>query len=226
MEESVLRRNRRRTRKALVPRSHLALLALSAFALLCSMVSFAWVTRAQGDPPGPTAVPDMIEQNAHDLYPGKIMTASPEEEPDGIPAASGEASSTPSQDAAAEEDAPSTASNEDDDVHARTAPAFEQADPSPSEPAAAPPAQEHRLRVIHHTAYEREEVYRTVHHQASVAKESVVDGVARIEWTSCPVCGQRHSDAYNERILDHVNERLCQACGKRHAAGFDETVQG
>lgn len=80
--------------------------------------------------------------------------------------------------------------------------------------------------IIHHTAYREQPVYRTVHHQASTAREITVAGKTHVEWTRCPVCDQRHSSPYNERVLDHVTPVPCIACGGRHEADYDETVYG
>lgn len=77
--------------------------------------------------------------------------------------------------------------------------------------------------VIHHTAYQEIPVYRTVHHQVSVAREVVEQGRPRIEWSLCPVCMQRHDKAFNERLVDHVEKVLCSACGARHETAYDET---
>lgn len=87
--------------------------------------------------------------------------------------------------------------------------------------AAPSPQQSH---VIHHTAAREEATYKTVHHQASTAREVTVGGTSRIEWTSCPVCGSRHDKAYNERVIDHVTRMGCKACGAYHDSSFDETV--
>lgn len=91
--------------------------------------------------------------------------------------------------------------------------------PAPTSPSA--PATTH---VVHHTKYREDVSYRIVHHQASTAHEVVENGRPRIEWTVCPVCMKRHDAAYNERIVDHVNQVLCTACGARHDADYDETV--
>lgn len=99
---------------------------------------------------------------------------------------------------------------------------------TPDVPAAsvgqAPEADTRQGHIVHHTAYREQPVYRTVHHQASIAREVTVAGKTHIEWTRCPICDQRHSNPYNERVVDHVNGVPCTACGGRHEADYDETV--
>ena len=81
-----------------------------------------------------------------------------------------------------------------------------------------------RTKVIHHTAYTRTEVYRTVHHKASTPLTNTVDGKEVTTWSFCPVCGKRHKQAYDERVLDHYTETFCESCGGRHSHAYDETV--
>lgn len=104
--------------------------------------------------------------------------------------------------------------------------------PRPSSPAQSPapsvdqaPASQ-QVTIIHHTAYREDPIYRTVHHQASSAREIVENGRPRIEWSLCPVCMQRHDKAFNERVVDHVNQVLCSACGARHETAYDEMRAG
>lgn len=99
------------------------------------------------------------------------------------------------------------------------------------EPAEDPPPQdaavEHvtHTETIHHTAYKRTPVYRTVHHQASTATEVPSGNGTKLVWSSCPVCGARHDSAYNERVVDHYIETLCTACGAKHVAAYDEVIE-
>lgn len=85
---------------------------------------------------------------------------------------------------------------------------------------------EQGYQVIHHTAYQAIPVYTTVHHQASTPREVTVNGSTRVEWTTCPVCGQQHDGSYNERVVDHMNEVFCTACGGTHNSSYDEVVYG
>lgn len=75
--------------------------------------------------------------------------------------------------------------------------------------------------VVHHTAYRREAVYRTVQHKAVevTRRKGSATTVAR---GPCPVCGERHAHDFTERVFDHYVEHFCEACGKKHAKAYDE----
>ena len=95
----------------------------------------------------------------------------------------------------------------------------------PSSSASGHSTQTQRTKTIHHTAFKRVAVYKTVTHKAAVKSTKVVDGQTVTVWTLCPVCGQRHSTSYTQKVLDHYENVHCKACGKKHSTSYTETVR-
>lgn len=220
MKQSVSRRNGR----AISTRwSRLAPWIPLALSLVVFLGGFASLSTVLGTPPADVGEawqpPLQQERQAANPYDGTIT-------PGDESVAPGEAEPPQPQDAPEAE----VAQQPDSVQPPQTAQRAEQPDPVVEEQEreqsgqGAVPADGRQAHVIHHTAYREEPVYRTVHHQASSARELTVGGESRIEWTSCPVCGQRHDNAYNERVVDHLVGVACAACGTRHEAAYDETV--
>lgn len=227
MEQRVLRRNRRTASIRIRPKRDLAILAVSLIIFLGGSGGLAWAMLnhpSQDAEPARSSPQRIPEQD--DFYTGIIMpssnsstaedTASTDHTPqgDGIAGAPDE---PPLPVADASDDSGTTSQD--------AIPATPSPSPSPTpSPAPSPNAGAQRGYVIHHTAYREEPVYRIVHHQMSTPREITTAGKTRIEWTSCPVCGQRHAKPYNERAVDHVNPVTCNACSGRHDADYNEVV--
>lgn len=82
-----------------------------------------------------------------------------------------------------------------------------------------------RTKTIHHTAYKRIAVYKTVTHKAAVKHVTTVDGEVVTTWTLCPVCGQRHGKSYTQKVLSGYKNVYCEACGEKHSKSYTETVR-
>lgn len=82
-----------------------------------------------------------------------------------------------------------------------------------------------RTKTIHHTAYKRIAVYKTVTHKAAVKHVTTVDGETVTTWTLCPVCGQRHGKSYTQKVLSDYKNVYCEACGEKHSKSYTETVR-
>lgn len=221
MKQRVSRRNRRTASAQARTTRDLAILAISLVIFIGGSTSLSWALHNQPGPSGePAHSPSRQSVEQPDTYTGIIMPGIAQDNA----SASDEAQQTqPSVEADDEQgevsDTLEDTTGSDDS---------QDASQTPSTPAApveqAPEADTRQGHIVHHTAYREQPVYRTVHHQASIAREVTVAGKTRIEWTRCPVCDQRHSNPYNERVLDHVNSVACSACGGRHDADYDETV--
>lgn len=85
--------------------------------------------------------------------------------------------------------------------------------------------QTQRTKTIHHTAFERVAVYKTVTHRAAVKHVADIGGETVTTWTLCPVCGQRHSKSYKQKVLSGYKNVYCKACGKKHDKSYTETVR-
>lgn len=218
MKQRVSRRNRR-TASTQAPRTRdLAILAISLVIFIGGSTSLAWAIHTQApkdDEPAPPSTQHSTSQPSP--YTGIIMpstepsTSSASEEPEGA---------QPAPDAAEQRGSPLAIPDESDEQATPT----ETPAPAPTPPSSNAGTQQGH--VVHHTAYREQPVYRTVHHQASTAHEVTVAGKTHIEWTRCPVCGQRHASPYNERMLDHVTPVPCAACGCAHDTDYDEVVYG
>lgn len=86
------------------------------------------------------------------------------------------------------------------------------------------PAARQRTKVVHHTAVQREPVYKTVYHPASTAT-TVRHGssVTRV-LSKCPVCSKYHDTSFTERVVDYYRETGCAVCGEKHEGAYDEIV--
>lgn len=86
------------------------------------------------------------------------------------------------------------------------------------------PAARQRTKVVHHTAVQREPVYKTVYHPASTAT-TVRHGssVTRV-LSKCPVCSKYHDTSFTERVVDYYRETGCAVCGEKHESAYDEIV--
>ena len=86
------------------------------------------------------------------------------------------------------------------------------------------PAARQRTKVVHHTAVQREPVYKTVYHPASTAT-TVRHGssVTRV-LSKCPACSKYHDTSFTERVVDYYRETGCAVCGRKHESAYDEVV--
>lgn len=86
------------------------------------------------------------------------------------------------------------------------------------------PAARQRTKVVHHTAVQREPVYKTVYHPASTAT-TVRHGssVTRV-LSKCPACSKYHDTSFTERVVDYYRETGCAVCGEKHESAYDEIV--
>ena len=86
------------------------------------------------------------------------------------------------------------------------------------------PAARQRTKVVHHTAVQREPVYKTVYHPASTAT-TVRHGssITRV-LSKCPVCSKYHDTSFTERVVDYYRETGCAVCGETHESAYDEIV--
>lgn len=86
------------------------------------------------------------------------------------------------------------------------------------------PAAPQRTKVVHHTAVQREPVYKTVYHPASTAT-TVRHGssVTRV-LSKCPACSKYHDTSFTERVVDYYRETGCAVCGEKHESAYDEIV--
>lgn len=221
MKQRVSRRNRRTAPTQARPTRDLAILAVSLVIFIGGSSSLAWALHAQpGTSDEPAHPPSRQSVEQSDPYTGIIM-----------PGIAQDGANDPGD--AQQMQPPVQTDDEQNEVpdapaDAASSDAAQDAPQTPSAPATpverAPEADTRQSYVVHHNAYREQPVYRTVHHQASTAREVTVAGRTHVEWTRCPVCDQRHSSPYNERVLDHVNGVACSACGGRHDADYDETV--
>lgn len=215
MAKEVSRRNRR----TVSIRNALALLAVATCIFLGGLASFAWavgsVQARDTAPPEtstraePAAGTGDAPQSGVLLYPG----AEPASKADTQDAESADADTSKEADAA-----PGTSTSE------RTVSDAEASSSSSGSGAAHSPAQEKRTKTIHHTAYRRVPVYRTLAHKAAAKHTETVDGQTVVTWMLCPVCGQRHSESYTQKVLDHYENVYCAACGKKHGKSYTETI--
>lgn len=97
-------------------------------------------------------------------------------------------------------------------------------DTSASREATGQPTARQHTKVVHHTAVQREPVYKTVYHPASTAT-TVRHGssVTRV-LSKCPVCSKYHDTSFSERVVDYYRETGCAVCGKKHESAYDEVV--
>lgn len=224
MKQRVSRRNGRTSTPRRIPISHVALCAISLAVLVGGASSLSWALQEhEARQPQPAAAQSRQASSQPNPYDGIISSGTDED--DALMASPGDATAADQAqqgDEAASTQALAPEPSADDAPNGSSPPEASNASSSAPAQESAAPAQ--RSRVVHHTAAREETTYRTVHHQASTPREVTVGGVTRIEWTSCPVCGQRHDSAYNERLVDHVNKMGCAACGAYHDASYDETV--
>ncbi len=223
MKQRVSRRNRRTASTQARSTRDLTVLAISLVIFIGGSTSLAWALHSQpgaSDEPARSLSRQSIEQS--DPYIGAIMPGMAQDN------ANGPDTAQQTQQPAQVDDARTEAL--DISESATSTDAAQDALSTPNTAIAtigqAPQTDMRQGYIVHHTAYREQPVYRTVHHQASTAREVTVAGKTHIEWTRCPVCDQRHSSPYNERVLDHVTPVPCIACGGRHEADYDETVYG
>lgn len=124
-------------------------------------------------------------------------------------AAPGQPAAPPSQQSASPPSSPSPASS---------------SDAGASREATGQPAARKHTKLVHHTAVQREPVYKTVYHPASTAT-TVRHGssVTRV-LSKCPVCSKYHDTSFSERVVDYYRETGCAVCGKKHESAYDEVV--
>lgn len=223
MKQRVSRRNRRTASTQAQPIRDLTILAISLVIFIGGSISLAWALHSQSggsDEPARSPSRQSIEQS--DPYIGAIMPGMAQDSAHGSDAAQQMQQPAQTDDAKNETpDTPEVTASSD---------AVQDTPQTPNGPVTnveqAPETNTWQGYIIHHTAYREQPVYRTVHHQASTAREITVAGKTHVEWTRCPVCDQRHSSPYNERVLDHVTPVPCIACGGRHETDYDEAVYG
>ncbi len=223
MKQRVSRRNRRTASTQARHTRDLAILAISLVIFIGGSTSLAGALHSQpGQADEPARSPSQRHIDESSPYTGIIMPGTST----GVLDAASETDdvqelSSTTADVPGEPALPTAAEEEGPDVPRESSPP---AAATPQSPRPTPSEDTRQGYVVHHTAYREQPVYRTVHHQASTAREVTVAGKTRVEWTSCPVCGQRHASPYNERVLDHVTGVPCAACGGVHDADYDETV--
>lgn len=224
MKQRVLRRNRRtasaqQTRPFARRVAQRALVVLSLVIFLGGMAQLAWaLDRAHDQQAPPPATPTWQQPDAtQELYGDLLRPDIPADEN-----SQADTQASPPGDSAGEPTAAIDEHPAEDDAEGAFSPwQVQEPDPITTMPSTQSSTPAH---IVHHNAGREQAVYRTVHHQASQAREITVNGVASIEWTRCPVCSQQHEGAYNERVLDHVNRVGCNACGAWHDSDFDEVV--
>lgn len=236
MSIRVLRRNRRTNpTHQIAGKREFALFVVSLVIFFGGMTSLAWAVHEHPQPPDnqiATSDEELRQDSAlAQTYTGDIKTqrsaSSSSSASASASASSSSSSATPSV-SSMRQDGESTSARSTD---ARSSLELTQQNQNPAaaasstadEPVAAG-SESVSYHIVHHTAYQAVPVYRTVHHQASTAHEITIGGKTSIEWTKCPVCGERHDSAFNERVLDHTNESFCVACGGKHESAYDEVV--
>lgn len=235
MSIRVLRRNRRTNpTHHLVAKREFILFAISLVVFFGGMTSLAWAVHVHPQPPNNQTnayneKPD--QQNAPaETYTGDITTqrstsSSASASVSASASAAASAPSASSSSAAQQSERAESRRNVDAGSAQGQTQQGQSAAPADTVGEASEPSTEDvSYHIVHHTAYQATPVYRTVHHQASRAHEVTIGGTTSIEWTACPVCGGYHENAYNERVVDHTNERYCVACGGRHESAYDEVV--
>ena len=231
MNICVLRRNRRTNpTHHLVAKRNFILFAISLVVFFGGMTSLAWAVHAHSQSPfNQTSAPNEnpVRQSApEETYTGDITTqrsagSSASASTSAAASASSASSSPPAQQSEGAGSGHSVATSNaqgQTQLDQSAAPAYTVNEPT------APSTESASYHIVHHTAYQATPVYRTVHHQASIAHEVTIGGKTSIEWTACPVCGGYHDSAYNERVVDHTNESFCAACGGAHESAYDEVV--
>lgn len=221
MKQRVSRRNRRTASTQARPTRNLTILVISLAIFIGGSASLAWALHSHsGIPDEPDRSPSQQPIEQSDPYIGTIVSGIAQDDANGPDAAqqtqqAAQIDDVQSETPDASEATASTDAAQDALSTSSTAiAAIEQA----------PETDARQGHIVHHTAYREQPVYRTVHHQASTAREVTVAGKTYVEWTRCPVCNERHARAYNERVLDHVTPVHCVACGNRHETDYDETV--
>lgn len=123
--------------------------------------------------------------------------------------APGQPATPPSQQSASPPSSPSPASS---------------SDAGASREATGQPAARKHTKLVHHTAVQREPVYKTVYHPASTAT-TVRHGssVTRV-LSKCPACSKYHDTSFTERVVDYYRETGCAVCGEKHESAYDEIV--
>lgn len=241
MNVCVLRRNRR-TNPAhpIGAKKELVLFFVSLVVFFGGMTSLAWAVHAHPQAPDnqTAASSETSAQNnaSSETYSGDIKTQHSAGSSSTASASASSSASRPSSSTSTPTSASSVARQGENvpsahsaDTH-NTQEHVQQESSAASAPEHATDAvaetstQDMSYHIVHHTAYQATPIYRTVHHQASIAREVSIGGSTTIEWTVCPVCGGRHDSAYNERVLDHTNESFCSACGGSHEYAYDELI--
>lgn len=77
---------------------------------------------------------------------------------------------------------------------------------------------------MHHTAIQREPVYKTVYHPASTATTARHGSSITRVLSKCPVCSKYHDTSFTERVVDYYRETGCAVCGEKHESAYDEIV--
>ena len=105
-----------------------------------------------------------------------------------------------------------------------SSPSSSTSDAGASREATGQPAARKHTKLVHHTAVQREPVYKTVYHPASTAT-TVRHGssITRV-LSKCPVCSKYHDTSFTERVVDYYRETGCAVCGEKHEGAYDEIV--
>ncbi len=154
---------------------------------------------------------------------GVISALLPEEQeaPSG---ASDEVPATGPADESAAPGQPATPPSQQSASPPASSPSSSTSDTGATREATGQPAARQRTKVVHHTAVQREPVYKTVYHPASIAT-TVRHGssVTRV-LSKCPACSKYHDTSFTERVVDYYRETGCAVCGEKHESAYDEIV--
>lgn len=147
--------------------------------------------------------------------------------PEGQEAPSGTSDEVPAPGPADENAAPgqpATPTSQQSASPPASSPSSSTSDTGASREATGQPAARKHTKLVHHTAVQREPVYKTVYHPASTAT-TVRHGssVTRV-LSKCPVCSKYHDTSFTERVVDYYRETGCAVCGEKHESAYDEIV--
>ena len=222
----------RRNRRTASIRNGIAMLAVSACIFLGGLASLAWAVSAaqvqDADQPAssstqktPDASGDELPQTGVLVYPGIKSAESPDQAQadEEAPNSTDEKAAKPKRESP-EEGSTAASSSREPKTEQREAPGSSFPDSARKKT-----QQTQRTKTIHHTAFERVAVYKTVTHKAAVKHVTDVGGETVTTWTLCPVCGQRHSKSYKQKVLSGYKNVYCKVCGKKHDKSYTETVR-
>lgn len=219
--------NRRRIQTS---RKHRGIV-LAASALVC-LIGFASLSASIGDArleersaAAPAHRNTTSDEAAADDEPAfGVISALPPEGQEAPSGTSDEVPATGPADESAAPGQPATPPPQQSASPPASSPSSSTSDTGATREATGQPAARQRTKVVHHTAVQREPVYKTVYHPASTAT-TVRHGssVTRV-LSKCPACSKYHDTSFTERVVDYYRETGCAVCGKKHESAYDEVV--